>query len=111
MLDLHWNTIAPCGPAKPQAMADYPNAVSFWQQVATRYKNNPLVGFDLYNEPHNISESVWRFGGTVTWKGTTYNAAGMQQMYDAGAGSYFDIASVQAYGLRNGPDDRRLRPA
>ena len=32
----------------------------------------------------------------------------LQQMYDAGAGSYFDIASVQAYGLRNGPDDRRL---
>lgn len=32
----------------------------------------------------------------------------LQGMYDAGAGAYFDIASVQAYGLRNGPDDRRL---
>jgi aryl-phospho-beta-D-glucosidase BglC (GH1 family) len=83
MLDLHWNTIAPCGPAKPYAMADYPNSISFWQQVATRYKSNPLVGFDLYNEPHNISDQVWRFGGTVTWKGVTYQAAGMQQMYDA----------------------------
>lgn len=32
----------------------------------------------------------------------------LQAMYDAGAKAYFDIASVQAYGLRNGPDDRRL---
>jgi hypothetical protein len=32
----------------------------------------------------------------------------MQAMYDAGAARYFDIASVQAYGLRSGPDDRRL---
>jgi hypothetical protein len=32
----------------------------------------------------------------------------LQRMYDAGAGAYFDIGSVQAYGLRNGPDDHRL---
>lgn len=34
----------------------------------------------------------------------------LQAMYDAGAAAYFDIGSVQAYGLRNGPDDRRLGP-
>lgn len=32
----------------------------------------------------------------------------LQRMYDAGAGRYFDIGSVQAYGLRSGPYDRRL---
>ncbi|MSQ24358.1 MAG: hypothetical protein EXR58_07405 [Chloroflexi bacterium] len=32
----------------------------------------------------------------------------LQQMYDAGAAAYFEIGSVQAYGLRDGPDDRRL---
>jgi hypothetical protein len=32
----------------------------------------------------------------------------LQRMYDAGAARYFDVMSVQAYGLRNGPDDRRL---
>jgi hypothetical protein len=32
----------------------------------------------------------------------------LQRMYDTGAAAYFDIMSVQAYGLRNGPDDRRL---
>lgn len=32
----------------------------------------------------------------------------MQRMYNAGAGAFFDVGSVQAYGLRSGPDDRRL---
>lgn len=32
----------------------------------------------------------------------------LQRMYDAGAAAYFDVLSVQAYGLRNGPDDHRL---
>lgn len=32
----------------------------------------------------------------------------LQQMYDAGAKDYFDIMSTMAYGLRSGPDDRRL---
>jgi hypothetical protein len=32
----------------------------------------------------------------------------MQQMYDAGAKDYFDIATDNPYGLRSGPYDRRL---
>jgi hypothetical protein len=32
----------------------------------------------------------------------------LQQMYDAGAKPYFDVLSVNAYGLRNGPDDWRF---
>jgi hypothetical protein len=34
----------------------------------------------------------------------------LQRMYDSGAAKYFDVMSVQAYGLRSGPDDRRLDP-
>ena len=32
----------------------------------------------------------------------------LQRMYDAGARGSFDVLAVQAYGLRSGPDDRRL---
>jgi hypothetical protein len=32
----------------------------------------------------------------------------LQALYDAGAGPFFDVLAVQAYGLRHGPDDRRL---
>lgn len=35
----------------------------------------------------------------------------LQEMYDAGAGGYFDIISVQGYGLWTGPDDRRVDPS
>ncbi len=34
----------------------------------------------------------------------------LDAMYAAGAGAYFDVLAVQAYGLRDGPDDRRLAP-
>ena len=34
----------------------------------------------------------------------------LDAMYEAGAGASFDVLAVQAYGLRDGPDDRRLAP-
>lgn len=34
----------------------------------------------------------------------------LQRMYDAGAKDYFDILSIQDYGLWTGPTDRRMRP-
>ncbi|MDQ2807434.1 MAG: cellulase family glycosylhydrolase, partial [Chloroflexota bacterium] len=34
----------------------------------------------------------------------------LQGMYDAGAKPYFDVANVMAYGLGQGPDDRRAEP-
>jgi hypothetical protein len=83
LLSLSYNTITTCGSYGEQPMADAPNAITFWQQVAARYKNNPLVAFDLYNEPFNLTDKIWLNGGAVTWHGTTYQAAGMQQMYDA----------------------------
>jgi len=34
----------------------------------------------------------------------------LQRMYDAGAGSYFDVLAMQDYGLWSGPTDRRMQP-
>ena len=34
----------------------------------------------------------------------------LQQMYDAGAAPYFDVLSMQGYGLWSGPYDRRMMP-
>lgn len=101
LLDLHYNTLVPCGPAGLHTMADAPNSINFWEQVAARYKSNPLVAFDLYNEPNNIPDSVWLDGGQVTEGGVVYNAAGMQQMYDAIRGqgaSNLVFASGQRWG-------------
>jgi hypothetical protein len=38
---------------------------TFWQDVATRYKNHPAVLFELFNEAHGISWKMWRDGGNL----------------------------------------------
>ncbi len=63
-------------------MADEAYAPQFWAQLAARYKNNALVAFDLYNEPHDITDQVWNGGGTATYNGISFQAAGMQQLYN-----------------------------
>ena len=90
LLDLHYVTTTPCGTAGNKPMADAANAPTFWRQVATRYKNNSRVAFDLYNEPHSINDSVWLNGGTAAAnaKGTlSYRVSGMQQLYDVVRGT------------------------
>ena len=81
LLDLHTSSPTPCGTVRQQLMADT-SMLAFWDQAARRYASNPHVAFDLYNEPHNISDSVWLRGGAVTADGVSYTAIGMQQMYD-----------------------------
>jgi hypothetical protein len=85
LLDLDFNTVGGCLAGAPHNMADN-QSPAFWRQVAAQYASNPLVAFDLYNEPHNISDAVWLNGGTTTdfyfpWQ--TYQAVGMQDLYNA----------------------------
>jgi len=66
---------------------DMPNmkSIDFWKDVAARYANDPAVFFDLYNEPHDVSWNVWKFGGRVTTRlmvEATYNSPGMQGLLD-----------------------------
>jgi hypothetical protein len=82
LLDLHTNAVSDCGDWSRQQKLPDAKAVTFWQTVADRYKDNPLVAFDLYNEPHGVRDHVWRDGGTLTSSGVTYDAVGMQQLYD-----------------------------
>jgi aryl-phospho-beta-D-glucosidase BglC (GH1 family) len=82
MLDLPFNAATRCVKPGLGSMADAAYSVSFWSQVAARYKSNPLVAFDLYNEPHDISATVWRYGGAASDAGVAFKAAGMQQLYD-----------------------------
>ncbi|HXN58845.1 MAG TPA: cellulase family glycosylhydrolase [Acidimicrobiales bacterium] len=91
VLELSEFAVTPCGQAADYDMADSPGAVSFWNSVAARYADNPLVAFDLYNEPHDISDSVWLNGG-IAWDGLVpYSVAGMQQLY----------STVRAAGAKN----------
>jgi endoglucanase len=103
LLDLNWNTRNPCLQSKSQKMADS-GSIQFWREVADRYKGNPLVAFDLYNEPHGITWQVWRDGGQVVDNDLTWTAAGMQQMYDAvRATGAHNLVFVSGNGWANTP--------
>lgn len=94
-LDLHWSDcgkwINEGGKLGQHNMPDK-NSITFWQDVATRFKNHPNVIFGLYNEPHDVSLAIWHDGGTVTDKPARWNpdqakvifeAVGLQRLYDA----------------------------
>jgi hypothetical protein len=90
ILDLHW-----VGPGATRAerllpMADADHAPAFWAGVASAFRRDRGVVFDLYNEPFVADWGCWRDGCTLA--GTPagdYAAAGMQALVDAvrGAGA------------------------
>ncbi|HZC07919.1 MAG TPA: cellulase family glycosylhydrolase [Ktedonobacterales bacterium] len=72
--------------ARGGAQCPLPDAkydVSFWQDLAEIYQNDPRVLFDLFGEPYNIDWSQWWHGGSVTsdcfayQHAYTYTAIGM----------------------------------
>jgi len=81
VLDLHTSAPVVCSQPGLQEMADDPGSDQFWRQLAELEGGNPLVAFDLFNEPHDIPDNVWLHGGTATdW--LPYPASGMQTLYD-----------------------------
>lgn len=65
------------------------DAVEFWKDAAARYKNNPAVLFDLFNEPTGITWDLWQKGGPKevkdkkTGEVSVVQVVGMQALIDA----------------------------
>jgi endoglucanase len=81
ILDLHWSdagVLGSCASGCQQMMPDV-NSIAFWSEVATRFRDDGRVMFELYNEPHDVSWTTWKSGGTLS---AGYQAVGMQQLYD-----------------------------
>jgi len=89
LLDLHWAAPGSEKATKQLPMPNKDHSINFWTQVATTFKNNSAVLFDLFNEPYpdnNNWNSVngwtcWRDGGTCN--GVSYDSAGMQSLVSA----------------------------
>ena len=99
ILDLHWTNGVYTGPASAcssaeatcqKPMPDAAEAVPFWTSVASTFKGNDSVIFDLFNEPYpeqadhgNLAEGwqCWLKGGNCA--GISYPVAGMQTMVNA----------------------------
>src|SRR2546423_15410972 len=65
ILDLHWNAPGTTKATGQQVMPDADHAPAFWTSVASVFKSDPAVLFDLYNEPHDASLSCGRNGCTA----------------------------------------------
>jgi hypothetical protein len=112
ILDLHWSDAGELGSCNPangcqQVMADE-NSITFWKEVAARYKNDGRVMFELYNEPHDVNWSIWQSGGDA---GLGWRIVGMQQLHDAvrstGAENLVIVAGLGwGYDLRGVPKHR-----
>ncbi|MEM9558211.1 MAG: cellulase family glycosylhydrolase [Acidobacteriota bacterium] len=94
ILDLHWNAAGSgyeqcggnCSPSSGcGGYMAIREAVDFWSLVALKYQSNPLVLFELYNEPmcsdSVLSQEVWLDGGTLDGQSIEY--AGMSELYQA----------------------------
>src|SRR5439155_2693854 len=85
ILDLQWNAPGRNLAHNIADMADADHALTFWTSVANYFKNDPAVIFDLFNEPHNISDACWRDGCSATDDPNNpsyvpYNVVGMQTL-------------------------------
>ncbi len=79
VLDLHDNIKA--GAPYPKA-ATLPKTedVAFWKIIAAHYKNNPMILYDLYNEPQEPDWQTWLHGGGQIGGATI---VGFQDLVDA----------------------------
>ncbi len=87
IVELHWNAPGTTLATGQQVMADEDHAPAFWASVATKFKGNNNVIFDLYNEPHDITWSCWLNGGSCG----PFRIAGMQQL----------VTTIRATGATN----------
>jgi endoglucanase len=71
ILDLHWTAPGNQTALEQQPMPDMDHSPAFWTSVATAFKSNPTVVFDLFNEPYDPTDR--RSGGdenasdAITW--------------------------------------------
>ena len=79
ILELHWNAPGTSQATGQQVMPDADHSPAFWTSVATFFKADPAVLFELYNEPHDVSWSCWLNGCTTPG----WNTAGMQSLVNA----------------------------
>ncbi|MEV6943514.1 cellulase family glycosylhydrolase [Streptomyces sp. NPDC051172] len=102
ILDLHWTygqytgNSAGCSDVHAtcqKPMPDMQYSPSFWSSVASTFKSDPAVVFDLFNEPYpdratsttTQAWQCWKDGGTCP--GIGYQVAGMQDLVDAVRGT------------------------
>lgn len=111
VLDLHWNAPGAEPALGQRPMADADHSPAFWSSVATTFRDDPAVLFDLVNEPHGVSWACWRDGCDTPG----YRTAGMQSLVDAvratGARQPLLVAPLGYGSAVGGPEEGGTDPA
>jgi hypothetical protein len=104
ILDLQWSAPGNYCPLGQNQMADADHAPAFWTSVATTFKNDRAVLFELFNEPFIDDWNVWLGGGMQTTIKSplavsyAWRSAGEQQLLEAvratGAGNVVLIGGL-----------------
>ena len=83
IVDLHWSAATGRAAMGQEAMADGANAPAFWGSVASRFRDDRGVLFDLFNEPFLTGPNAWTCWnhGCVGPQGD--RVSGMQELIDA----------------------------
>ncbi|HEX3618129.1 MAG TPA: cellulase family glycosylhydrolase, partial [Solirubrobacteraceae bacterium] len=72
ILDLHWTAPGSQTALEQQPMPDMDHSPAFWTSVATAFKSNQAVMFDLFNEPYDPTDMRSgddpNSGDAVTWE-------------------------------------------
>ncbi len=91
ILDLHWAAPGENQATGPIPLPDADHATAFWTSLATEYRSDRSVLFDLYNEPHDVTWACWVGPCTVTDRYFgTYAVSGLPEL----------LAAVRATGAR-----------
>ncbi len=96
IVDLHWGAPGTQLATGKEIAADESHAPSFWSSVATAFKSDHGVLFDLYNEPEYLPFSCLVHGGCTATSGE--NVAGFDQLItdvrNAGATNVIMVAGT-----------------
>ncbi len=95
ILDLHWAAPGTTQASKQLAMPDLDHAPTFWTSVATTFKSNSSVIFDLFNEPFTTLWPCWLKGSTAA------SASPCTDVPFAVAGMQTLVNTVRATGATN----------
>lgn len=86
--DLHWTAAGGAKAGGQQPLPDRDHAPAMWKGVAETFKDNPLVIFELFNEPFigysKASDADWTCWSNGTrCSGLDFQPAGQQELIEA----------------------------
>ena len=70
-------------PYGPNCAVPKAEDVAFWRVIAAHFANNPMVMFDLLNEPQGVTAQNWLRGGGTAQCSQAVAIVGFQPMVDA----------------------------